>query len=93
MEEAIHTGKVLAGRYAVGERLGSGGWGSVYAAVHTGLGRPVAIEILRTIMATAGGALRACYAATELDPPDQWAATPSGGSPQIGLQARTRANP
>ena len=86
-------------------------------------------------MASAGGALRACYAATEFDPPNheftmwtfqvdpagnvksvarstdfqphpkldgcviaalrqvKWAATPSGGSPQVGLQSRTRANP
>src|SRR3954470_9951945 len=57
MDEPIHTGKVLGGRYAIGARLGAGGWGSVYAAVQTDLGRPVAIKVLHTSVALSGDGL------------------------------------
>ena len=53
MEEAVLTGRILAGRYRLGERLGQGGWGSVYAAVQMDLGRPVAIKVLHTSVALA----------------------------------------
>jgi serine/threonine protein kinase len=51
MSGDVHTGKVLAGRYAVGEPLGEGGWGAVYAATQVDLGRPVALKVLHTSMA------------------------------------------
>ena len=53
MEEAVQTGRILAGRYRLGERLGQGGWGSVYAAVQMDLGRPVAIKVLHASVALA----------------------------------------
>ena len=53
MDEPVHSGKVLAGRYSLGARLGAGGWGAVYAAVQTDLGRPVAIKVLHTNVALA----------------------------------------
>src|SRR5687767_10433488 len=53
MRGSNYTGQTLAGRYAVGERLGEGAWGAVYAAVQTDLGRKVAIKILHTDVALA----------------------------------------
>lgn len=39
-------GRVLRGKYRVGRKLGSGGWGAVYEAEHLVLGRKVAIKFL-----------------------------------------------
>jgi len=44
---------VLANRYTVGELLGEGGWGAVYAGVQNDLGRKVALKILHTDVALA----------------------------------------
>ncbi|MFO0663771.1 MAG: serine/threonine-protein kinase [Polyangiaceae bacterium] len=41
------TGAVLAGKYKIRRRIGSGGIGAVYAAEHTTLGHEVAIKVLR----------------------------------------------
>jgi serine/threonine protein kinase len=51
VNEPVHSGKVLGGRYSLGAKLGAGGWGSVYAAVQTDLGRPAAIKVLHTSVA------------------------------------------
>jgi serine/threonine-protein kinase len=53
VEGAGHSGRILGGRYRLGERLGHGGWGSVYAAVQMDLGRPVAVKVLHDSVALA----------------------------------------
>jgi eukaryotic-like serine/threonine-protein kinase len=57
VEEALQSGRILGGRYRLGERLGQGGWGSVYAAVQVDLGRPVAVKVLHTSVALSSEAL------------------------------------
>src|SRR5688500_2281446 len=42
----------MFGRYRIERRIGSGGMGAVYEAVHTGLGKRVAIKALLPEMAT-----------------------------------------
>ncbi|MDR3068183.1 MAG: protein kinase, partial [Cellulomonas sp.] len=45
------TGRVLAGRYELGQMLGSGGMAEVYAALDRRLGRTVAVKVLRPDLA------------------------------------------
>jgi len=51
MRGPSYTGRTLGGRYAVEELLGEGGWGAVYAATQTDLGRKVALKILHVDVA------------------------------------------
>ena len=53
MPEPNLTGRVLGGRYALGSHLGRGGWGSVYSAIQTDLGRTVAVKVLHGTVAVA----------------------------------------
>jgi serine/threonine-protein kinase len=48
------VGTVLAGKYKVGKRIGSGGIGVVHAAEHLGLGTQVAVKVLRGAAAKDG---------------------------------------
>ena len=40
------TGKVLGGRYEIGERIGAGGMAEVYSAQDSVLGRVVAVKVM-----------------------------------------------
>lgn len=46
-DEAVLTGRVLAGRYAMEERIGWGGMSTVYRATDQTLGRTVAVKVIR----------------------------------------------
>jgi tRNA A-37 threonylcarbamoyl transferase component Bud32 len=46
------TGGVLHGKYLVGRRLGEGGMGAVYLAEHVGIGRTVALKVVRPELMT-----------------------------------------
>ncbi len=45
-EDTELTGRLIAGKYEVGERLAGGGMGSVYTGRHKDLGSPVAIKVV-----------------------------------------------
>lgn len=48
--EALPTGKIIAGRYRVQQRLGEGGMGSVYAVEHVHTGQELALKVLNAKM-------------------------------------------
>src|SRR6185369_8558786 len=66
----VGPGDLIAGKYRVEERLGSGGMGVVLRAVHTKLGKPRAIKLMRTEIAANAEAtrrfLREAQAASDL---------------------------
>jgi len=43
----VHMPRLLAGRYRLDRRIGSGGMGAVYAGVDNALDRPIAIKVIR----------------------------------------------
>ena len=65
------VGRVLGGRYRLAERLGQGGMGAVYRAVHTLMDKPLAVKILRAELATDADAVarfhREARSASRLD--------------------------
>ncbi len=50
-------GRVVDGRYRIGQRLGHGGFGAVYAAAHTGTGQPVALKVLNVALSADNAAI------------------------------------
>ncbi|MGE0789515.1 MAG: protein kinase [Sandaracinaceae bacterium] len=48
--ESTLVSRTIDGRYRVERELGRGGMGAVYAAVHVGLGKPVAIKVLHSAL-------------------------------------------
>ncbi|MBT8495603.1 MAG: serine/threonine protein kinase, partial [Deltaproteobacteria bacterium] len=52
------VGRELGGRYRIVRRIGVGGMGNVYEAVHLKTGRVLAIKTMSTEMSTSGEALR-----------------------------------
>ena len=55
---ALGPGSLLAGKYLLGGLLGRGGMGSVYEAVHVGVGKSVAVKVLEERFATDPGLLK-----------------------------------
>lgn len=47
LEWTMDGGRLLDGKYRLVRRLGSGGMGTVYLAIHEGLGKEVAVKLLR----------------------------------------------
>jgi serine/threonine-protein kinase len=80
-DPGLESGQVL-GKYRIVRRLGSGGMGSVYEAVHTGIGKPVALKTLGAHLAADPRAqarfLREAASASRLDHPHVVAVTDFG---------------
>ena len=53
-DAALEPGRILAGKYRLGERLGDGGMGAVYRAEHLVLQAPVAIKVIEREVADEG---------------------------------------
>ncbi len=77
----LAAGSVL-GKYRIVRKLGAGGMGAVYEAVHTGLGRPVALKTLASRLAAEATArerfLREAEASSRLEHPNVVAVTDFG---------------
>ncbi len=54
----VAPGAIVAGKYRLEALIGEGGMGSVWAAVHTGLGQPVAIKFVSKEFVRSSEALR-----------------------------------
>jgi len=68
------AGAVLGGKFRIGQKIGSGGIGVVYAAEHVSLGHEVAIKVLRGAAARDGGEIarlrREAYIQVHVDHPN-----------------------
>jgi len=68
------TGAMLAGKYALGRRLGSGGYGSVYECENVDLGKKVAIKLIdrrhKTSMEAIGRFRREARASAKIESPN-----------------------
>lgn len=56
-----HAGRVIAGKYRLGERVGAGGMGEVYRAEHLTLHMPVAVKVLHQNRAAEPDVVRRFY--------------------------------
>ena len=67
-------GVVLGGKYRIGRRIGAGGIGAVYSAVHLSLGNEVAVKVLRGAAASDGAEIarlrREAYVQTHVEHPN-----------------------
>jgi len=104
VEGALESGRMLGGRYRLGERLGQGGWGSVYAA--TELDAPDHQLTNWTFQVDPAGNVKSVGRTTSSDPHPKfdacmicalrqvtWPVSKAGGSPQVSFTSRTRDNP
>jgi hypothetical protein len=66
---AVVAEPILAGRYRLGQRLGSGGFGTVYAALDERLDRQVAVKVIPSDGPAPERARREAIAAARLDHP------------------------
>ena len=68
------VGSILGGKFRIGQKIGSGGIGVVYAAEHVSLGHEVAIKVLRGAAARDGGEIarlrREAYIQVHVDHPN-----------------------
>lgn len=66
----LREGELLGGRYKIERWLGGGGMASVYRALHTGLGQPVAVKVVSPLVRELPGVvprfMREARAATRL---------------------------
>jgi serine/threonine-protein kinase len=93
--DSIHLGSVIAGRYRLDRLLASGGMGSVYLATQLGVGRAVAVKVLRPDLVSdlpiVKRFYREAHAVSQLNHPNivrivDFGIDPSSNSPFLALE-------